>query len=186
MRFLTDFVDQAVLLPLAFAVALVLAATGWRRAAGMWALMIVIGFGAMLLAKLFALCVPLPLAIRSPSGHTAGAAMVYGGLAALLPIALRARLLIAVLVALVIGVSRLALGMHTPAEVILGGLLGVAAVAVFCRLIGPPPAGLSVWRGLALALLIGVAFHGRHLAAETSIRAAAYRLAVCVPDQARP
>jgi membrane-associated phospholipid phosphatase len=142
----------------------------------------------MLALKLFALCVPSLAAfdIRSPSGHTAGAAIVYGGLAALLPIAVPARLLIAALVVVAVGVSRLALGMHTPAEVILGGLLGVTAVAVFCRLIGPPPAGLAVWRGLALALLIGMAFHGRHLAAETPIRDAAYRLAVCVPDQARP
>jgi hypothetical protein len=50
----------------------------------------------------------------------------------------------------------------------------------------PSPAGLAVWRGLALACLVGVAFHGRHIAAEASIRDAAYRLAVCVPDQARP
>lgn len=186
MRFLTDFADQAVLLPLALAVTLVLAITGWRRAAWVWALMVVVGFATVLAAKLFALCVPLPFAIRSPSGHTAGAAMVYGGLAALLPLTVRARLLIAVLVALAIGATRLALGMHTPAEVVLGGLLGVAAVAVFCRLIGPPPAGLALWRGLALALLVGVVFHGRHIAAETPIRAAAHRLAVCAPDQARP
>lgn len=188
MRFLTDFADQAVLLPLAFAVTLVLAVTGWRRAAWVWALMVVVGFGSVLMLKLLALCVP-PLAafdIRSPSGHTAGAAMVYGGLVALLPIAVRARLLIAAVVVLAVGVSRLVLGTHTPAEVILGGLLGMAALAAFCRLIGPAPTGLAVWRGLALAVLVGVAFHGRHIAAETSIRAAAYRLAVCVPDQARP
>jgi membrane-associated phospholipid phosphatase len=188
MRFLTDFADQAVLLPLALAVTLVLAVTGWRRAAWVWTLMIVAGFAAVLALKLFGYCTPLPAVfdIRSPSGHTAGAAMVYGGLAALLPIAVRARVLIAVLVALAVGVSRLALGMHTPAEVVLGGLLGVVAVAAFCRLIGPPPTGFAVWRGLALALLVGVLFHGHHIAAETPIRDAAHRWAVCVPDQARP
>ena len=36
MTFLTDFADQAVVLPLVLVLALVLAAQGWRRGAAAW------------------------------------------------------------------------------------------------------------------------------------------------------
>jgi len=128
VNFLTDFADQAVILPMVLAVSGVLAAEGWRRGAAAW-LAAIAGTSAMMLAlKLaFLSCSPVfgPADMRSPSGHAAVAAVVAGGLAALL---LRGRpasvLPVAVLAGVVIGISRLALGVHSLPEVVLGALVG--------------------------------------------------------------
>ena len=84
MRFLTDFADQAVVLPLIVVVALVLAGLGWRRGAVAWLAAVGVTFGAVLTLKLVLFtCGPaLHLAtLRSPSGHTAAAAIIAGGIA---------------------------------------------------------------------------------------------------------
>lgn len=48
MVFLTDFADQAVMLPLALAVAIALAVMGWRRGAMVWLGIVCGTFGLML------------------------------------------------------------------------------------------------------------------------------------------
>ena len=76
LRFLTDFADQAVVLPLVLAVALVLALQGWRRGAAAWLVAIGATFAVILVLKLVFLgCTPLfgPADMRSPSGHVAAA-----------------------------------------------------------------------------------------------------------------
>lgn len=173
MQFLTDFADQAVVLPLALATALVFAASGWWRGLGAWLLAVAGVLGTILVLKIaFGAC-PAAAAtgIRSPSGHTASAGIVYGGIMLLL---LRGRvsrpvlLLIPVAAALVFGASRLALGVHTPGDVVAGGLVGLAGVAALARLSGP----MSVrhqGRLVATLLLLMALFHGRHLGAEEAI-----------------
>jgi hypothetical protein len=89
MQFLTDFADQAVILPLTFASALGISLGGWKRGAVAWLLAIFATLGVVAVAKLvvFMLGPPgrLPL-LLSPSGHAASASLLYGGLAyALLP-----------------------------------------------------------------------------------------------------
>src|SRR5579875_3218007 len=130
--FLTDFADQAVLLPLAVVVAIALYCSGWRRGAMAWVLGVVAVLGVMLALKLAAAaCGPILFdrALRSPSGHTAAAAAIYGALIALL--VLRAperghvRLLPAIIVAVTVGTTRLVLGFHTGIEVVVGGIVGV-------------------------------------------------------------
>src|SRR5271165_5706424 len=82
MMFLTDFADQAVVLPVVAAIAMILAATGWWRGALVWLGVVGLTFGAVLLLKLgFLACGPVftPWELRSPSGHTAAASMVAGG-----------------------------------------------------------------------------------------------------------
>jgi membrane-associated phospholipid phosphatase len=181
MCFLTDFADQAVVLPVVATVALMLAVLGWRRGALAWLAAIGVSFAAVLVLKLvFATCGPaLGLAaLHSPSGHTAAAAVMAGGVAVALGRGRWVVLASAGLGALLIGVTRVGLGLHTPVEVALGGILGVLGALGFTWLAGKPPPLRLRWLFTAV---VAVAFllHGRHLEAESRIRAAAFGLSVC-------
>ncbi len=166
------------MLPLAVAVGLMLLLLGWRRGALAWLAALCATLGAMLLLKLAMIpCGPPPL--HTPSGHTAAAAVVCGGLALILG---RGRytgavLLAAAAAALVIGLSRLALGMHTASEVIIGGIVGLAGAMLLVRLAGRPPAHLNLRWIVGTVVVILVLFHGLRLPAEAAIRFLAFRTA---------
>src|SRR5271165_5092067 len=188
MQALTDFADQAVVLPLIAAVALVFGVLGWRRGALAWLGAVGLSFAAVLLLKLvFATCGPAfdLVSLRSPSGHTAAAAVIAGGIAVALGWGRGAVMAVAGLAALLIGVTRIALGLHTPAEVVLGGALGMLGVLGFALLAGRPPALRLRWL-FATVVVVALLLHGQHLNAETRIRAAALVLAFCPGDQVRP
>jgi membrane-associated phospholipid phosphatase len=183
MTFLTDFADQAVALPIVAAVALFLAFRGWWRGALAWLGAIGATLGIILLLKVIFLgCEPVfaPWRLSSPSGHTATAAVVLGGLVALLTGRPFAVLLTALLAALAIGTSRLELGYHSTAEVVLGAVVGVAGALVLCWLAGPPPARRPVSL-LAIAAVVAVLLHGVRLPAEDAIRRVSNGLLDFVP-----
>jgi len=174
MRFLTDLADQAVILPLIAAIAATLALQGWRRGALAWLAATVCTFGAMLVLKLLFLgCGPMLgiTRIASPSGHAASAALVCGGLVARFLASMPATLLGALAGAVLIGTTRLALGVHTPEEVIVGGLVGIAGAAGLVRIAGEPPR-LRAWPLAVVVLGIVAALHGTRLPAEIAIRQA--------------
>lgn len=176
--FLTSFADQAVILPLILAVGIVLAALGWRRGALAWTGTIVAAFGLILALKLVAFACGPPL-LRSPSGHTAAAAIVTGGLAAALVGAAGWRTVVAAAAigGSLIGLSRVLLGVHTVPEVVIGGAIGVAGALILARLAGdPPPRARLSWL-LAVVLGVVVLFHGWRLNAEPRIHLAALGLA---------
>lgn len=193
MLFLTDFADQAVVLPLVVAVAVALAHQGWRRGALVWLAVVSATFGAMLVLKVaFLGCWPVfaPLDLRSPSGHVAAATVVCGGLAALLLRRTGSVLPAAALAAAVIGFSRLALGMHSVPEVALGAAVGLAGALALAHYARPVPR-LLPGRLLAVVVVVAALFHGFHLPAEAAIRHTAFRaarlLSVCRPEwQAMP
>ncbi|MBN8873007.1 MAG: phosphatase PAP2 family protein [Rhodospirillales bacterium] len=192
MRFLTDFADQAVILPLVVAIALALAAQGWRRGALVWLIAVAGTFSVMLALKLtFLACSPLfgPMDIRSPSGHVAAATVVAGGLAALLTGRRMSILPVALLAAVVIGISRLVLGAHSLPEVVLGALVGLCGATALLRFAGPPPP-LRLAPIVAVIVVVAALFHGVHLQAEAAIRHTAYRagllFAVCHPQPSLP
>jgi membrane-associated phospholipid phosphatase len=192
VTFLTDFADQAVILPIVVATAIALFAQGWRRGAIAWTLVIAVTFAAVLALKLVFLACAASFgtrAIQTPSGHVAAAAVVAGGLAALLLRRRSTALLLAVLAATVIGISRLALGLHSPAEVAIGAGVGLAGAWVLLMLSGPPPQRLDTRRIAVIAAAVVVIFHGMHLPAEAEIRSTAWRvarvLAVCQQPEAR-
>src|SRR5690349_19214711 len=81
---ITDFADQAVVLPLAAVILGMFAFTQWWRGAIAWSAVVGSALALVLLFKLrfFACNQVLPeVLVRNPSGHTAAAAVVYGGLA---------------------------------------------------------------------------------------------------------
>lgn len=174
VHFVTNLGDQAVIIPLMLAVGLVLMLAGWWRGAAAWFLVVPATLGAVLFAKMSTkACQGLipPVELYSPSGHTAAAAIVYGGVLAL---ALGGRFLVPALcaasVALAVGLTRVALNVHTVADVIAGGLLGTAGVVVLAHLAGPRPALRRGWAMVAAAMLLVVGtFHGRHVYAEGAI-----------------
>jgi membrane-associated phospholipid phosphatase len=189
MSFLTDFADQAVVLPLVIAVALGLLALGWRRGAVAWAVATGGTLGAMLALKLlFAACGPAlgGMLMRSPSGHAASAAVVYGGLLGLaLRRGVRGAAIAAAVLGAIIGATRVVLGAHTVAESALGALVGCAGASALVWLAGEPTARVRVVRLAALAVAVVILAHGFHLRAEASIRGMAERYAWLVPVCAR-
>ena len=174
MAFVSNFADQAVLLPLAVVAALGLGLVRWWRGLAAWAVCVAAAFGTMLLLKILCLQLAPRLGVSpmSPSGHVAAGCMIYGGLWVLL---LRGRvpgLVVAAMpVALVavIGVSRISLGAHTMAEVVIGAVVGLLSVAMLARWAGAPP-NRPVWPLLAAVSCTMFALHGVHMPAEQAIR----------------
>lgn len=183
LRYLTDFADQAVIIPLVLAVAVTLAVQGWRRGAVAWLLVVGGTFATTLVLKLtFLSCTPLfgPLDVRSPSGHVAAATVVAGGLAAALSGRRRSILPAAIVAAALIGFSRVFLGMHTRAEVLVGALVGLAGAAALLRFSGTPPR-LRLAPLVTVIVLVAFIFHGLHLPAEAAIRHTALKIAQYIP-----
>ncbi len=177
MNFLTDFADQAVILPVAAITALVLAVAGWWRGAIVWSVAVGGTLVAMMVLKLGSTACGhlLPFqGLRSPSGHTAAAGAVYGGLLAICAERVtghaRWTLPCAAGVAVAIGLSRLALGVHTVPEVLLGGAVGVAGALTLTWQGGLPPSRLRLAPLALLALAVMAVFHGLHLPAEAALR----------------
>ncbi len=176
MRFVTDFADLAVLLPLSACIFLGLLLSGWRRGALAWAGAVGLTCAIMLALKLLFLGCGSVGAL-SPSGHTAAGTAIYGGVFSLW---LRRRmatwqavLLAGGSVAAAIGVSRVAVRAHIPLEVAIGAAIGLVGVWILVRAAGPPPARVRgrwlVPAGLAVVLLL----HGTRLQAEPRLRALA-------------
>jgi membrane-associated phospholipid phosphatase len=192
VTFISDFADQAVMLPLALAVGIALLAQGWRRGAAAWGLAIVCTFAAMLVLKVLFLACSSSFAtmdIRTPSGHVAAATVVTGGLGALLLRRRASVLPLAALAAVLIGISRLVLGAHSFPEVVLGACVGLGGALGLMRLAGRPPASIDAARIAIVAGIVLVIFHGMHLPAEAHIRSTASRLAqflsVCQSEEVR-
>jgi len=181
VTFLTDFADQAVLLPLAVVVALCLGISGWWRGAAAWLLGVGVTLTLMLLFKIaFIACGPADDVLRSPSGHTAAAAVVCGGLATILGVSRRLTVPIAFLAAVVIGGSRMALGAHTPLETLMGGATGIGGAWLIARSAGPVPA-FRRGRVAIAAILVVVVLHGARMPAEAHIRGLAWRVGLLLP-----
>lgn len=141
----------AILVPVGLAVALAFLVRGWQRGA---LLVVVTLAGAGLLNGLLKLYFarirpdpffdyPLPGSPSFPSGHALYAASVFGGLAVLLSARLGNHLLrilvwsAAILLAGLVGLSRVYLGVHYPSDVLAGyaiGVIWVTAVAFGDRL----------------------------------------------------
>jgi len=186
LTFVTDFADQAVILPVVAVVFLVLLAQRRWRVAGAWMLAVPGVLGTLLVLKIvcFACGWLLPaldldqLALRSPSGHVGSATVVSSGVFALQARRLRvgtipAALPAALAAAVIIGVTRVLLGAHSISEVVVAAFVGGAGAVAFARLSGQrllEKSGLPIAAAVAFMLVI---FHGSHLPAEAIIQSAA-------------
>jgi membrane-associated phospholipid phosphatase len=184
LEFITNFGDQALILPFAGVVGVMFFVAGWTRGALAWIATIGGTLGLMLFLKLgFLACGHLTLIpqVRSPSGHTAAAAVTYGGL---LAIFFRATwkcssywaLPSAAVIALVVGCSRVALSFHSFGEVAIGGTVGVGGAFIAVMVAGPPPSQLKTGRVLALGFALLVALYGLRLPAESAIHNLAFTI----------
>ena len=186
MLFLSDFANLGLVLPLAGLVALTLAALGKRREAFAWCLAIAGTLGTMAVLKVLVFVAVGPEAgagLGNPSGHTAAGIVVYAGLLALLGERFAPRLNIALLAGpafgLLFGLTRIELQVHTLADVLVGGAVGLGGVLVLAWLAGPRradarAAGMPVVAAVALGAIL--AFHGHRLIAEVELRAIAAQL----------
>ena len=181
---ISDFADQAVILPLAVGTGLLLAISGWRRAAFAWMVAVGSALGLILLLKLrFFACDHIAEAAMggNPSGHTAAAAAVYGGLAGIIATAMRnggrfalpCAVAVGTSIAVIIGQSRLTLDKHSVIEVVIGGAIGVAGAASVVGLAGRPSPPIPVWRIVVASLIVVGLLHGLRLSAEDTIRSIA-------------
>jgi undecaprenyl-diphosphatase len=153
MRFFTSFGSPLVLLPLSAAVLAAFWKLGWNREAGLFAATL---GGAVVLNFALKLAfqrprppdtffgTPVPDSYSFPSGHALISACFFIGLAVLAAPRLRARAsrvaiwLGAVVLALVIGLSRIYLGVHYPSDVLAGytaAIVWIATVASADRLL---------------------------------------------------
>jgi membrane-associated phospholipid phosphatase len=184
MTCLTDFADQAVVLPVALAVAIMLVAMGWRRGAFAWLGVLGGTFGAILVLKLgFLACEPVfvPWDLRTPSGHTGAAAFVAGGLATLLGARALIALAVAAAAAALIGSSRVELGAHSIPEVLIGAAAGITGAGLLARLVNRPPPITRPVTLLAVAVVVAVLVHGTRLPAEQVIRRVATGMLDFIP-----
>ena len=174
--FVTNFADQAVLIPSVIAVAIGFAAAGWHRGAFAWSGVLACTWASILLLKLACLlCGSLwTEGLHSPSGHTAGAAAAAGGFFGLIVRReggdRRWTILISAGVATAIGLSRLALHLHTGLDVLVAGVVGVAGAMVLVMLAGPPPPRLRLSPTLKTLAVVIVLLHGFHAPAEAAIQ----------------
>ena len=183
MLFLSDFANLGLVLPLTGLVALTLVVLGKRREAFAWCLAIAGTLGTMGLLKVLVFVVVGSQAgdgLNNPSGHTASGTVVYAGLLALVGGRFAPRMSIALLAGLAFGLlfgfSRIELQVHTLADVLVGGAVGLGGVLVLVRLAGPHRidvrvTGMPVVAVVALATML--AFHGQRLLAESELRAIA-------------
>lgn len=174
----SDFADQGLLIPIECAVFVALLLMRQQRDALVWALVMTCGSGLLLLLKLwFERCGLTPHRILySPSGHTMGGTMVYGGLLALFCRRYALFAIGTVLLAVGFGASRFFLGVHTAAEVTLGGLIGIGAAFALRYAATPYMNGRRGAVALTLAAVGAIAFalHGYRLGAEQWIQVIAH------------
>jgi membrane-associated phospholipid phosphatase len=179
LRFITDFADQAVMLPIAAVIGVALLAAGWRRGALAWAVVICGMLFVMLVLKLWAgTCGEILFGdqLQSPSGHTASSAAIYGGAVSLLLRRTLPRVPVAFLcagvIAALVGLTRVLLGAHSVLEVAIGAAVGVLAATLLARAAGPMPGHLRRLPALGAVAATLLVFHGLHLPAEAAIRKA--------------
>jgi membrane-associated phospholipid phosphatase len=178
MKFLTDFGDSAVLLPMSAVMLIWLLAMRPVAMALWWggALLFLGGVMGGLKALFFA-CPPTA-DIISPSGHTGFSLLVYGGLAVIIAADRRALWLKALIIltalafAVAIAVSRVKLEMHSTPETVIGFTVGAVSLGIFS--LSYLHAGAK--RHRIVPLLIGVAatlflFYGSRLNAEDNLHA---------------
>jgi membrane-associated phospholipid phosphatase len=175
IKFISDFGDLAVLLPIAAAVQIwLLRAPEGGRSAAIWAISLIFCCGATSLLKIYFSACPYG-GINSPSGHAALSVLVYGGLAAIVGTHASRSLKLVLAAAefgLVVAIlaSRVILGAHSIAEVLIGSAVGAMALAPFAEAVIRHPV-LSPTKSLVIVvILIILVLHDKDVQVEGFLR----------------
>jgi membrane-associated phospholipid phosphatase len=190
MSHIGNFGHSAILFPASLVLFGFLLWLGRRADAFAFLAALIVCLVAALVAKLaFHACEPRDLAfgIESPSGHVSFSVVFYGCLALLVSAGrpLRQRIIIdagAALFVVLIGVSRIVVWAHTPADVAAGLAIGLVSILLFQALRGPPRPFVAPFSVIAFGVPIGVALlvvilsFARHWTPEPLIEAAGLRL----------
>ena len=181
---ITNLGDAALLLPASFLLFCHLRWRGDSKRAMSLALVIAVCLTITILAKLAFLAVGVDCfyaSVHSPSGHTSFSATFYGCCAALTtsdeaPLRRRFAWIAAVALVLAIAVSRVVVGAHNLAEVVIGLAIGLICVGLFLHLTREraPTAGLPQF---ALGIVaLAIVLQGTHLTLEPLLQTIADRL----------
>jgi membrane-associated phospholipid phosphatase len=167
MQFLTNFGDPIVVLPVAAVTFLWLAGLVGRRVAMTWLWAVLVAGGATALLKIWLSACAAPAGeLESPSGHTSMSTLVYGGLALMVTVeaeswpglvtgAAGAALVMS------IALSRVTLGAHSVIEVVVGLIIGGAALALFARAyLRDRQVVRRIWPLLTAGAILALALHG--------------------------
>lgn len=190
LRWITDFGDTGVVLPLAILVTCLIWYAESVRAAWLFSRTVLGCFIVMTVLKvLFLSCGHyLHWGIASPSGHASMSAVFYGSLAAVLwvQVAPRWRALVplaAITLIVAVAVSRVLLHDHTPQEVLLGLSVGSASALLFAwsyrRLQHPHLQAGKLGGGALLMLAAFTVFYGTILPSEQILRGYLSFLRIC-------
>ena len=177
VHMISDAGDSAVLIPLAA----LLVITLWRYQAWSAASTLVVALAAcasvMIVLKLVLIACGQSwhAGLVSPSGHASMSATIFGALgivaARQMPRWRPAIIFCSGLVIAAIAASRIVLGAHSYAEVVMGFLVGAGALWLFAARyfrLRPPPVNLVMLATLTLATI--VLLNGTHLPAEIVLR----------------
>jgi membrane-associated phospholipid phosphatase len=178
LRWITDSGDSGVTLPLVLLLGALLWFAESHRAAWLLVRALLVCVALLTTLKLIFLSCGhvFALGIESPSGHACLTAFVYGAIAIVVWAQPRPALRIlavalATLIIVLVAVTRVLLGAHTPQEVALGGLAGLLTLVVFAR----PYLAMkhATIRMRHVAIVLGTAFaitYGTVLPAERYLR----------------
>lgn len=187
----TDLGDGALMIALTVVIALYLLVSGHRRGSLALVAALMMSAGAIALLKLIFIGCEARFGlhdIRSPSGHAALSAAVYGTILVLLTQRLPTGWhvvpwLVLLPLILLIAASRIYFTFHTVEEVGLGLLVGLLSVVSVWGILlrrGETPPFRARWASLALVLTL-ISLHGIHIGAESWMHELAMRLRVHTP-----
>ncbi|GAA5165526.1 phosphatase PAP2 family protein [Viridibacterium curvum] len=178
LRWITDFGDSGVTMPLVLLLIALLWFAESRRAAWLLTRALLVCVAVLMTLKIvFLSCGHVfGLGVESPSGHACLTTFVYGCIAVVVwaqprPALRIVSVAIAALIISFVAASRIVLGAHTVPEVLLGGAAGFATLALFAR----PYLAIThpTIRLRQIGILLGTAFiitYGTVLPAERYVR----------------
>jgi membrane-associated phospholipid phosphatase len=178
LQTITDFGEATLLIPAAGLVGVYLWLRGMRKVALVWATAFALCMLATVVLKVgFNACGDRLewLGIRSPSGHVSLSVTFYGCLALLVGQSLNFRwrtvvYVLALVAVVAIMASRLLLHAHTPAEVLVGILIGAGCLGYFWRRSTGSAPIVGDWVAIGSAIVVvGVVTHGHHAPTESLI-----------------
>lgn len=172
IKTITDFGDLAVLLPLVAVVTAWLVTIRQPRILLWWLVAVALCMSSTAALKIYFFVCPPLVDLHSPSGHTSLSTLVYGALTLAVAMIVTGWKRIAVFAAgatfvAAIGVSRVAIHAHSLTEVLVGSLIGIAALALFAGQFWPRrPAEPRLQPMLIACIALMVMLNGQDLHAE--------------------